>query len=528
MVSSIATTLSHFLGQLRAQSEQSLLELFSQDSSRGDTFSLKLPLPGGQYLYLDYSKNNVTKESLSLLIEMANTANLRGKMNEFISGAHINATEDRAVLHMALRDVDDHFKTGHHASVQAELTKMISISEAIRSGSWVGQSGLPIKHVVNIGIGGSDLGPCMVTRALSHLAAKDLTVEFVSNVDGCHLEGVLRDCLPDQTLFIVVSKTFTTRETILNATSAKHWLQSHGITDFGKHFVAVSSNIAAVKEFGIEKVVSFWDWVGGRYSLWSAVGLSIMIAIGPTHFQDLLLGAHMMDRHFFESPFDANMPVILALIGIWNRNVCERPTFAVIPYEQALSRLPAYLQQLDMESNGKSVKLDGKKVDYSTGPIVWGEPGTNGQHAFFQLIHQGTDIIPVDFLVGARSISQSSWGEEHHIALYANCVAQSEALMVGRKHNDPHKMFEGNRPSNTVVYSQLSSVTLGALIALYEHKTFVQGAIWGINSFDQMGVELGKVLATTIEKELASSSPGHHDSSTRRLMELFDNLPNLP
>jgi glucose-6-phosphate isomerase len=498
-------------------------DLFAADPQRGQKLAVKLQLGGGEFIHVDYSKNSISDDDWKRLFQLGQCRELRGAMTSMFTGQHVNRTEDRAALHMALRDQEDYFKFGVHQEIQAELHKMSRLSNMVRDGTWRGQTGKSIEHIVNIGIGGSDLGPCMATEALAHLASS-VQVHFVSNVDGCHLERVLKRCSPDTTLFIVVSKTFTTRETIMNARSAKSWLHTCGIGEFNKHFIAVSSNLPAVKDFGIEEAVSFWDWVGGRYSLWSAVGLAIMISIGPDSFCQLLEGAHVVDRHFYESDLNRNIPVLLALVGVWHRNVMKYPTYAVIPYEQALSRLPAYLQQLDMESNGKSALIsppDGRAT-FETGPIVWGEPGTNGQHAFFQLVHQGTDIIPVDLMVGVKSICGESWATEHHEALFANCVAQSEALLVGRRSQNVHKDFSGNRPSNTIVYSKLTPLILGALIAIYEHKVFVQGAIWGINSFDQMGVELGKQLATAIEGELSSATIKEgHDSSTKELLSLF-------
>ena len=498
----------------------SIKDEFAKDPKRADQFSVRVDIGRGDFLHYDYSKNLITSETIKILTALAKSAGVEEWRKRMFSGEHINVTEDRAVLHVALR-------ARQLPEVQAELAKMKQLSEQVRSGQWKGHSGKPITDVINIGIGGSDLGPAMAVQALG--CNSSVRVHFCSNVDGMHLHNTLKNCTPDTTLFIIVSKTFTTRETMLNAQAAKHWLSQSGITDFQKHFIAVSTNQKAVEEFGAKECVKFWDWVGGRYSLWSAVGLSIMMAVGAEEFEELLEGARMMDEHFSMAALDQNMPVIAALLGIWYRNFYNAPTLAVIPYEQALSRLPAYLQQLDMESNGKRASKSGTLIqNYSTGPIVWGEPGTNGQHAFFQHLHQGSDLIPLDLLIGLHPQDAKSDSLNSHLVLYANCLAQSEALMLGEPNtNDAHRHFAGNRPSSTVVYNKLTARTLGAVLAFYEHKVFVQGVIWGINSFDQFGVELGKKLATAIEKELAKQdsnnrdSVAKHDSSTSKLIQLY-------
>lgn len=512
--------------------------LFSEDNLRFKKLSLKLDEPK---LFLDYSKNLVTEETLSLLIRLAKEADVEGQRERMFEGEPINATEGRAVLHVALRNSSDEpvMTDGEDVMplVREELKVMKRISEDIRSGNWKGASGLRITDVVNIGIGGSDLGPVMVCEALKHYADPKIKMHFVSNIDGTHLVETLKLLKPETTLFIIVSKTFTTAETMTNAQSAKDWFlnSGRGESDVSKHFVAVSTNVKATGQFGISptNMVKFWDWVGGRYSLWSAVGLSIMISVGSDCFMELLSGAHAMDLHFKTAPLERNMPVMMALLGIWYNDFWEAQSMAVLPYEQYLHRLPAYLQQADMESNGKQVTIDGNLIkDYQTGPILWGEPGTNGQHAFFQLLHQGTKLIPADFIVGLKSVNSSIGNGKHHRMLLANCIAQTEALMVGKSSaqveaelsNETserrallvnHKSFPGNRPTNTILYDILSPKTLGALVALYEHKIFVQGVIWHVNSFDQWGVELGKQLANVILGELDKGKiTVNHDSST--------------
>jgi len=516
-------------------------ELFNADPQRFDKFSLRF-----KDILLDYSKNRITEQTVALLLDLANQAGLRTWIDRMFSGDRINITENRAVLHIALRNRSNHaiLVDGEDVmpKVNAVLTKMRIFTEAVRGGSWRGHTGKVVTDVVNIGIGGSDLGPLMVAEALKPYAKRDLQVHFVSNVDGTHMIETLRELSPETTLFIVASKTFTTQETLTNAHTARAWLlQTAGEeAAVAKHFVALSTNTDAVAEFGIDtdNMFEFWDWVGGRYSLWSAIGLSIALAIGMDGFEELLAGAHEMDKHFQSAPFEQNLPVILGLLGIWYNNFFGAQTHAILPYDQYLHRFPAYFQQGDMESNGKRVTRDGKTVDYSTGPIIWGEPGTNGQHAFYQLIHQGTKLIPADFLAPVES--HNSVGE-HHAILLSNFFAQTEALMKGKTAAEvrpeleaaglagdalerllPHKVFEGNRPTNSLLFKKLTPATLGALIALYEHKIFVQGICWNINSFDQWGVELGKQLAKAILPELAGDEPvGTHDCSTNGLINFY-------
>ena len=519
-------------------------DLFAADSGRFDKFSLHL----GDILF-DYSKNRIKEETVSLLLDLARQAGLPGQIRAMFSGEKINNTEGRAVLHIALRNRSNRPILVDGVDVMPEvsavLTKMRAFSEVVRSGTWKGYSGKPITDVVNIGIGGSDLGPQMVTAALKPYAHPGLRTHFVSNIDGTHLVETLKYINPETTLFIVASKTFTTQETMTNAASAKDWLLSKAKDDsaVAKHFVALSTNTSEVAKFGIdpENMFEFWDWVGGRYSLWSAIGLSIVMAIGMDRFEELLSGAHKVDEHFRTTPFEENIPVIMGLLGIWYNNFFGAETHAILPYDQYLYRFPAYFQQGDMESNGKSVTKEGERVDFSTGPIIWGEPGTNGQHAFYQLIHQGTKLIPCDFLAPARSFNPLG---QHHLILMANFFAQTEALMRGK--TDPEvraeleesglggaelenlvaaKTFEGNRPSNSFLFYQLTPETLGSLIALYEHKIFTQGVIWNINSFDQMGVELGKQLAKVIEPELeGDGSISSHDCSTNGLINYFKSI----
>jgi glucose-6-phosphate isomerase len=495
-------------------------------------------------LLLDYSKNLFTNKTLELLMQLARDTGVEKLRERMFAAEPINTTEQRAVLHIALRNRSNRKIMVDGAdimpAVNAVLDKMALFSEAVRNGDFRGYAGDRITDVVNIGIGGSDLGPLMVCEALKPYQQESLAMHFVSNVDGTHISEVLKQLNPKTTLFIIASKTFTTQETLTNAHSARDWFMHHAGDEsaIARHFVAVSTNTEKVREFGIDtnNMFEFWDWVGGRYSLCSAIGLSIAIAIGMDNFEGLLSGAHAMDQHFLNVAPEQNMPIILALLGIWYHNFFGAGSYAIEPYDQYLHRLPAYLQQLDMESNGKSVTRNSKPIiDYTTGPVLWGEPGTNGQHAFFQLIHQGTRLVPADFLAPVNS--QNPLGS-HHRLLLANCLAQTEALMKGKTaaevrtqleaegmHGDeleallPHKIFAGNRPSNTILFDKLDPHTLGALIALYEHKVFVQGAIWNINSFDQWGVELGKQLAKTIAAELAGNEEiGSHDSSTSRLM----------
>lgn len=516
-------------------------ELFQQDAQRFEHFSLE-----ACGLFLDYSKNRASPQTLQLLIKLADDCHLKDAIEAMFNGEHINTTEDRAVLHTALRNRSNRpiRLDGEDVmpAVNAVLEKIRSFTEQVRSGEWRGYSGQTIRHIVNIGIGGSDLGPLMVTHALAPYARDDLHTHFVSNVDGTDIAETLKRVDPETTLFIIASKTFTTQETLTNAMSARQWFLQHGgsETDIAKHFVAVSTNTKAVSDFGIDvdNMFGFWDWVGGRYSLWSAVGLSIALSIGMEQFEELLAGAHDMDNHFRSSPFASNMPVILALLGIWYINFFGAESHAILPYDHYLRYLPAYLQQADMESNGKRITKEGYVADYQTGPVIWGQPGTNGQHAFYQLIHQGTRLIPADFIAPAQSHNPLG---QHHDMLMANVFAQTEALAKGknevvvRKELEdaglegeeletllPHKIFPGNRPSNTVMMTKLTPRTLGSLIAMYEHKIFVQGIIWDVNSFDQWGVELGKQLATRILNELpGNESVTSHGQSTNGLINYF-------
>jgi glucose-6-phosphate isomerase len=514
-----------------------LRELFAADPGRGERLSVE-----AAGLYLDYSKNLVTDETLRLLLELADGSGLRKRIAAMFRGEQINTTEGRAALHVALRaprdaaivvDGDDVVPAVH-----AVLDRMAAFSERLRGGEWKGYTGRRIRNVVNIGIGGSDLGPMMATEALRHYSDRNLRFGFVSNVDGTDFAETVREMDPAETLFVVCSKTFTTLETLTNARTARAWCLA-ALADeqaVAKHFVAVSTNAGAVMKFGIDtaNMFEFWDWVGGRYSLDSAVGLSLMTAIGPQRFREMLAGFHAMDEHFRTAPFDRNLPVLLGLLGIWYGDFLGAQTHAILPYDRYLWRLSAYLQQLDMESNGKRVDLEGNAVDYQTGPILWGGPGTNGQHAYYQLIHQGTQRIPCDFIGFVRSSNPLG---EHHDLLMANFFAQTEALAFGKTeeeviaegvaaHQAPHRSFPGNHPTNTILAERLTPETLGALIALYEHKVFVQGSIWHINSFDQWGVELGKALAVRIVPELASEADPEpiHDSSTNALIRRYRRL----
>jgi glucose-6-phosphate isomerase len=522
-------------------SQLHMRDLFAADPQRFDKFHLNF-----QDILLDYSKNRITEETVALLLNLARQAKLSEWIEKMFTGAKINITEDRAVLHIALRNrisrpiiVDG---KDVMPEVNAVLAHMREFTNAVRSGEWKGYSGKPITDVVNIGIGGSDLGPVMVTEALKPYSRPDLRAHFVSNVDGTHIVETLKGCNPETTLFIVASKTFTTQETLTNAHTAKDWLlkSAPNAGAVAKHFVALSTNEAEVSKFGIDtaNMFEFWDWVGGRYSLWSAIGLSIALSVGMDHFENMLTGAFEMDEHFRTAPLERNLPVILGLIGIWYNDFFNAQTLAILPYDQYLHRFPAYFQQGDMESNGKSVDRDGHSVDYSTGPIVWGEPGTNGQHAFYQLIHQGTKLVPCDFLAPIET--QNPIGD-HHKILLSNFFAQTEALMKGKTEAEvraelehsgmsgekleklvPHKVFQGNRPTNSILFQKLTPHTLGSLIALYEHKIFTQGVIWNINSFDQWGVELGKQLAKAILPELdASGAVTTHDSSTNSLINYY-------
>ncbi len=508
-----------------------LRDLFA-DEGRAAQFTMK-----AEDLLLDYSKNRITSETMDKLVALAESADLEKWIEAMFTGEKINATEDRSVLHVALRSPKDAVieVDGENVvpAVHAVLDQMAAFSDKIRSGEWKGYTGKPIKNIVNVGIGGSDLGPVMAYEALKSYSQRDLNMVFVSNVDGTHIAEALQGLDADETLFIVASKTFTTQETMTNARSARSWCLESLKDDaaVAKHFVALSTNAEAVSEFGIDtaNMFAFWDWVGGRYSLTSAIGLPNMLANGPENFRELLDGYHKMDTHFRTAPLSENMPVILALLGIWYNNFFGTESQAILPYDQYLSRFAAYFQQGDMESNGKYITRSGDKVDYQTGPIIWGEPGTNGQHAFYQLIHQGTKLIPCDFLAFCKS--QNPIGD-HHVKLMANFFAQTEALAFGKSAESlkidgvpleliPHKTFEGNRPTNSIMAETLTPSVLGQLIALYEHKIFAQGIIWDIYSFDQWGVQLGKVLAAEILPELEGDSELDHDSSTNALIEYF-------
>jgi glucose-6-phosphate isomerase len=515
-----------------------LRKLFADDRERGERFGIE-----DVGLYLDYSKNRLTSETIGLLLQLADECGLRAKIDAMFRGEKINITENRAVLHVALRApkgtsiiVDGQDVV---PEVHAVLDKMANFSERVRSGAWTGHTGKRIRNAINVGIGGSDLGPVMAYEALKHYSDRKMIFRFVSNVDGTDFAEAVQDLDPAETLFIVSSKTFTTLETMTNAHTARAWaLQGLGGDPkaVAKHFVAVSTNAAKVSEFGIdtENMFGFWDWVGGRYSMDSAIGLSTMLAIGPDNFRAMLAGFHEVDEHFRTAPFERNLPVILGLLEVWYGDFFKAETAAVLPYEQYLKRFPAYLQQLTMESNGKHVTLDGLPTDYPTGPIYWGEPGTNGQHSFYQLIHQGTRLIPCDFIAFIKTLNPLG---RHHDILLANVFAQSEALAFGKTAEQvkaegtpdwlvPHRVFEGNRPSNTILAQELTPSTLGKLVALYEHSVFTQGAIWNIDSFDQWGVELGKVLAQRIIPELESKTEPdlQHDSSTNALIRRYRRL----
>ena len=519
-----------------------MLDLFKADESRFEKFSLE-----HENLLLDYSKNRITAQTLTLLFDLVEQVGVDGWRKQLLSGGKINTTEERSVLHTALRNRSGNAIRSDGEDVMPlvneELVRVRRFTEKVRSGEWKGYTGKPITDIVNIGIGGSDLGPNMVCNALQPYAQENLKVHFVSNIDALQITQTLGELNAESTLFIVASKTFTTQETLTNANSARAWfLRQPNVTetDIAQHFVAASTNAEAVSDFGIDtaNMFEFWDWVGGRYSLWSAVGLSIMLYIGMDEYEQLLSGAHSMDQHFAEQPFESNMPVILALLGVWYTNFYGAESQAIFPYDHNLGLLPAYLEQADMESNGKSVRRDGKAVDYSTGPIVWGAEGINGQHAFYQLLHQGTRIIPADFIASA----QSHVDNQHHADILAsNFLAQTEALMRGRTLEEtqqtleeagvpdvesamrlPHMYFEGNKPTNSIVMDKLTPYNLGSLIAMYEHKIFVQGVIWNINSYDQWGVELGKKLAKNVLQELESGQDKfQHDSSTTGLLNWF-------
>jgi glucose-6-phosphate isomerase len=512
-----------------------LRALFAEDPGRGERMTVE-----AAGLFLDYSKNRVTSETLTLLLQLAEESGLRRRIDAMFSGEKINITEKRAVLHVALRAPRNQTikVDGENVvpAVHTVLDKMTEFANRVRSGDWKGHTGKRIRNVVNIGIGGSDLGPVMAYEALKHYSDRSMTFRFVSNVDGNDFAEAVHDLDPTETLFVVSSKTFTTLETMTNAHSARNWLVlglGGDQSSVAKHFVAVSTNAGEVSKFGIDtaNMFGFWDWVGGRYSMDSAIGLSTMLAIGPDNFRSLLDGFHEMDEHFRTAPFEKNLPVLMALLGIWYNNFFGAHTVAVLPYEQYLKRFPAYLQQLTMESNGKHVTLAGATVNYATGPVYWGEPGTNGQHSFYQLIHQGTDLIPCDFIAFSQTLNKLG---SHHDILIANVFAQAEALAFGKTAEQvasegtpdwlvPHRVFEGNRPSNTILIDRLTPAVLGKLVALYEHSVFTQGTIWQINSFDQWGVELGKALAQRIIPELESQTEPelNHDSSTNHLIRRY-------
>jgi glucose-6-phosphate isomerase len=518
---------------------RSLRQLFADDSKRAEQFALE-----EVGLYLDYSKNRITQETLRLLLDLAASSRLRDRIDAMFRGEKINITEKRAVLHVALRATRDQsiVVDGEDVvpKVHEVLDQMSDFSDRVRNGEWKGYTGKTIRNVVNIGIGGSDLGPVMAFEALRHYTRRDLTFRFVSNVDGTDFAEATRDLAADETLFIVASKTFTTLETMTNAQTARQWALAalHDEKAIARHFVALSTNGPEVSKFGIDtaNMFGFWDWVGGRYSMDSAIGLSTMLAIGPENFRALLSGFHAMDEHFRTAPFERNLPVLHGLLAVWYNDFFNAQTVAVLPYDQYLKRFPAYLQQLTMESNGKRVTLDGRTVDYETGQIYWGEPGTNGQHSFYQLIHQGTKLIPCDFIGFCQSLNPLG---NHHDLLMSNVFAQAEALAFGKTPEElkaqgtaewliPHKTFEGNRPSNTILADRLTPEILGKLVALYEHSVFTQGVIWDIDSFDQWGVELGKVLAARIIPELDESIEPDlkHDSSTNTLIRYYRKLKN--
>jgi glucose-6-phosphate isomerase len=525
-------------------SKTHMRELFAKDKRRFKKFSIQV----GDILF-DYSKNRITQKTMGFLVELANQVNLKAHIEAMFTGKKINTTEDRAVLHVALRNrsSDPILVEGNDVmpEINAVLEKMRGFTERVRSGNWKGYSNKMITDIVNIGIGGSDLGPKMVTQALKSYGHNRLNVHFVSNIDGTDITETLKKIKPETTLFLIASKTFTTQETMTNAHTARHWFLQIAKDEahIAKHFVAMSTNSKEVSRFGIDtnNMFEFWDWVGGRYSLWSAIGLSIALYIGMDNFETLLSGAHAADTHFRSTPFEKNIPVIMALLGIWYNNFFDAQSHAILPYDQYLEHFASYFQQGDMESNGKSVTRDGKTVSANTGPIIWGQPGTNGQHAFYQLIHQGTKLIPCDFLAAARSHNDMG---EHHKILLSNFFAQTEALMMGKTSEEVRaelvrqglkgkdlelltaaKTFEGNRPTNSFLYKKLTPEVLGSLIAFYEHKIFTQGVIWGINSFDQMGVELGKVLAKVILPELEGKEKVEsHDASTNGLINMYKKM----
>jgi len=536
----------HRLYQLAVDNKDIHIKNLFQDSSRFQKFSIQF-----EDILVDYSKNKIDSETKSALIELADEIELKSAIEAMFGGEKINGTEGRAVLHTALRNRSNTpvYLDGKDVmpEVNAVLAQMKGFADQISQGTWLGYTGKPIRSLVNIGIGGSDLGPVMVTEALKAYQNPNLEVYFVSNVDGTHIAETLKKIDPETTLFFIASKTFTTQETMTNAHTARNWFLAHAKDEsaVAKHFVALSTNAKSVSEFGIDtkNMFAFWDWVGGRYSLWSAIGLSIACAIGFDNFEKLLSGAHGMDRHFRTADFSENIPVLLALVGLWNTNFLGASSEAILPYDQYLHRFAAYFQQGNMESNGKYVSRNGENVTYNTGPIIWGEPGTNGQHAFYQLIHQGTHLIPCDFI--APALSHNPIGD-HHVKLLSNFFAQTEALMNGKSLEEvkaemakagkssgeiekiaPHRVFEGNRPTNSILVKQITPYTLGQLVAMYEHKIFIQGVIWNIYSFDQWGVELGKVLANAILHELQDDGPVFsHDASTNGLINAFKKFRN--
>jgi glucose-6-phosphate isomerase len=535
---SLTSTASYQALQSHAKDAQQwqMRDLFAQDPQRFERLSSE-----AAGLFLDYSKNRLDGRTLALLANLARERGVEKLRDAMFDGAKINLTEHRAVLHTALRAPKDKQITVDGQDITADvhgvLARIRTFSDAVRNGQWLGHTGREITDIVNIGIGGSDLGPKMVCLALRQFAHPRLTMHFVSNVDGHDMDAALSRVNPETTLFIIASKTFTTAETMMNANTARQWFLKHASeAALAKHFVAVSTNVEAIKKFGIDpdNMFPFWDWVGGRYSVWSAIGLPVALCVGYGYFADFLAGAHALDEHFRTAPIEQNLPMILALVGFWNREFLGCPSVSIAPYHQDMNRFPAYLQQLEMESNGKRVTRAGDTItDYDTCPVIWGDVGTNGQHAYFQLLHQGTDVTPMDFIAALRPAHEF---QNHHAALLANCFAQSEAFMKGKTADEvredlagqdpaeierlvPHKTFPGNRPSNTILMEYLTPATLGALIALYEHKTFVQGALWDVNSFDQWGVELGKVLAKKIEAELnGEAQPAQHDGSTNGLI----------
>ncbi len=534
----LTSTTSYQALQTHAQDARQwqMRDLFAQDPQRFERLSAE-----AAGVFLDYSKNRLDGRTLALLANLARERGVEQLRDAMFAGDKINLTENRAVLHTALRAPKDKQITVDGQDITADvhdvLARIKTFSDAVRSGQWRGHTGKEITDIVNIGIGGSDLGPKMVCLALRQFAHPRLTMHFVSNVDGHDMDAALARVNPETTLFIIASKTFTTAETMMNANTARSWFLKHASEEaLARHFVAVSTNVEAIKKFGIDpdNMFPFWDWVGGRYSVWSAIGLPVALCVGYGYFADFLAGAHALDEHFRTAPIEQNLPMILALVGFWNREFLGCPSVSIAPYHQDLNRFPAYLQQLDMESNGKRVTRAGDVItDYATGPVIWGDVGTNGQHAYFQLLHQGTDVTPMDFIAALRPAHEF---HNHHAALLANCFAQSEAFMKGKTADEvrqdlagqdpaeierlvPHKTFPGNRPSNTILMEYLTPATLGALIALYEHKVFVQGALWDVNSYDQWGVELGKVLAKKIEAELnGEAQPAQHDGSTNGLI----------